>query len=93
MAEDMKKIECPSPCNFSVRSHDEKEIIEVVIQHAKKSHNMNIRRCGFVMLQPKNPCRMKRLGLHNKSAVLTYLMQCHMNLLWILKVDKESKDE
>jgi predicted small metal-binding protein len=42
MAEDMKKIECPSPCNFSVRSHDEKEIIEVVIQHAKKSHNMNI---------------------------------------------------
>ncbi|HEX9156703.1 MAG TPA: DUF1059 domain-containing protein [Syntrophales bacterium] len=43
MAEAMKKIECPSPCNFSVKSHDEKEIIiEIVKQHAKKSHNMEI---------------------------------------------------
>ena len=38
----MKKIECPSPCNFSVKSHDEKEIVEMVKQHAKKSHNMEI---------------------------------------------------
>jgi len=38
----MKKIECPSPCNFSVKSHDEKEIVEMVKQHAKKIHNMEI---------------------------------------------------
>jgi predicted small metal-binding protein len=42
MAEAMKKLECPSPCNFSVKSHDEKEIIEMAKQHAKKSHNMEI---------------------------------------------------
>jgi predicted small metal-binding protein len=42
MAEAMKKIECPSPCNFSVKSHDEKEIVEMVKLHAKKSHNMEI---------------------------------------------------
>ncbi len=42
MAEKMKKIECPSPCNFSVKSHDEKEIVEIAMQHAKKSHNMSI---------------------------------------------------
>jgi predicted small metal-binding protein len=42
MAEAMKKIECPSPCNFSVKSHDEKEIVEMVKQHAKKIRNMEI---------------------------------------------------
>jgi predicted small metal-binding protein len=42
MAQAMKKVECDSPCNFSVKSHDEKEIIEIVKQHAKKMHNMTI---------------------------------------------------
>jgi predicted small metal-binding protein len=42
MAEQMKTIECPSPCNFSVKSHDEKEIVEMTMQHAKKIHNMAI---------------------------------------------------
>ncbi|HVO65247.1 MAG TPA: DUF1059 domain-containing protein [Syntrophales bacterium] len=42
MAQQMKKIECPAPCNFSVKSHDEKELVEIAVQHAKKSHNMTI---------------------------------------------------
>ena len=42
MAEAMKKVECESPCNFSVKSHDEKEIIQIVKQHGKKMHNMEI---------------------------------------------------
>ncbi len=42
MAEQMKKIECPAPCNFSGKSHDEKELVAIAIQHAKKSHNMAI---------------------------------------------------
>jgi predicted small metal-binding protein len=42
MAEQMKKIECPAPCNFSVKSHDEKEIVEMTMQHAKKVYNMTI---------------------------------------------------
>jgi predicted small metal-binding protein len=42
MVEQMKKIECPAPCNFSVKSSDEKEIVEMTMQHAKKNHNMTI---------------------------------------------------
>ena len=42
MAETLKKVECDPKCGFMVRSHDEKEIIEIVMQHAKKSHNMTI---------------------------------------------------
>ena len=42
MANEMKKIECPAPCSFSVKSHDEKEIIELAMQHAQKKHNMKI---------------------------------------------------
>jgi predicted small metal-binding protein len=42
MAEQLKTVECDAPCNFMVRSHDEKEIIEIVKQHAKKMHDMTI---------------------------------------------------
>jgi len=42
MAETLKKVECDSKCGFMVRSYDEKEIIEIVMQHAKKSYNMTI---------------------------------------------------
>ena len=53
MAEAMKKIECPSPCNFSVKSHDEQEIVEMVKQHAKRIHNMEISEKEIqVMIKP-----------------------------------------
>ncbi len=42
MAGTFKKVECESPCGFTVKSHDEKEVIEFVRQHAKKAHNMDI---------------------------------------------------
>jgi predicted small metal-binding protein len=42
MAETLKKIECDSTCGFMVRSHDEKELIEIATQHAKKFHNMTV---------------------------------------------------
>ena len=38
----MKKIECDPACGFMIKSHDEKELIEVVKAHAKKAHNMTI---------------------------------------------------
>lgn len=38
----LKKLECDPTCGFMVRSHDEKELIEIVRQHAKKSHNLTI---------------------------------------------------
>ncbi len=42
MAEALKKIECEPTCGFMVRSHDEKELINIVMSHAKKSHNISI---------------------------------------------------
>jgi predicted small metal-binding protein len=39
MAEKLKKVECDPNCGFLVRSHDEKELVDVAIQHAKKAHN------------------------------------------------------
>lgn len=42
MAEVLKKIECDPKCGFMVRSHDEKEIVEIAMQHAKKSHDMAV---------------------------------------------------
>ena len=37
-----EKTRVPFTLQFSVKSHDEKEIIEMAKQHAKKSHNMEI---------------------------------------------------
>ncbi len=42
MAGNLKKIECDPTCGFMVRSHDEKELIDLVTRHAKKSHNMSV---------------------------------------------------
>lgn len=42
MTGDLKKVECDPKCGFMVRSHDEREIIDLVTQHAKKSHDMKL---------------------------------------------------
>ncbi len=42
MAVELKKIECDPVCGFLVRSHDEKELIEIATQHAKRAHNMKV---------------------------------------------------
>jgi predicted small metal-binding protein len=42
MAEKLKKVECDPKCGFLVQSHDEKEVIEIATQHAKKAHNLSI---------------------------------------------------
>ncbi len=42
MTGELKKIECDPTCGFMIRSHDEKELIDLVARHAKKSHNMNL---------------------------------------------------
>lgn len=41
-AKEMKKIECPAPCSFTVKSHDENEIVELAMKHAQNKHNMKI---------------------------------------------------
>jgi len=40
MAEELKKIECDPMCGFMVRSHDEKELVEIAKEHVKKIHKM-----------------------------------------------------
>ena len=36
----LKTISCPSPCDFMVRSRDEKELKSVIKRHAKAAHKM-----------------------------------------------------
>ena len=42
MAEELKKIECDPLCGFMVRSHDEKELMEVARRHAETIHHMKV---------------------------------------------------
>ncbi len=42
MAGTFKKVECDPPCGFVVKSHDEREVIDLVRQHAKKAHKMDL---------------------------------------------------
>ena len=42
MEGNLKKVECDPKCGFMIRSHDENEMIDLVKQHAKKSHNMDV---------------------------------------------------
>jgi len=38
-SEGLKTVSCDPTCGFSVTSHDEKEIMAMVKDHAKKQHN------------------------------------------------------
>jgi predicted small metal-binding protein len=38
MKSKLKKLECDPVCGFMIRSHDEKELVEVALEHAKKFH-------------------------------------------------------
>ena len=42
MAEKLKKVECDPKCGFLIQSHEEKEVVDIAIQHAKKAHSMAI---------------------------------------------------
>lgn len=33
---------CPSPCGFTVKSHDKQEVVAVLKQHAKSHHEMEL---------------------------------------------------
>ena len=37
----MKSFSCDESCGFMVRSHDEKEVTEMVMKHLKKHHHEN----------------------------------------------------
>ena len=35
----MYSAKCPSPCSFSVKSHDKAEVVAILKEHAKTHHN------------------------------------------------------
>jgi predicted small metal-binding protein len=38
----LKQVTCDPSCGFMVRSHDEKELAQIVIAHAKNAHNKDL---------------------------------------------------
>jgi predicted small metal-binding protein len=38
----LKSVSCDPQCGFMVQSHDEKELTDIVIAHAKNAHNMTV---------------------------------------------------
>lgn len=38
----LKQINCGPECGFMIRSHDEKEIIEITRKHVKQFHGMDM---------------------------------------------------
>jgi predicted small metal-binding protein len=42
MATMLEKIECDPGCGFMVRSHDEKELIDLTKLHVKTQHNQEV---------------------------------------------------
>ena len=38
MEQQFVKISCPPECGFELKSHDEKELLDLVSQHAEKYH-------------------------------------------------------
>ncbi len=41
--EQLKQLECKPECGFMVRSHDEKELVGIVKEHAKSMHKMTMK--------------------------------------------------
>ncbi|HTY36987.1 MAG TPA: DUF1059 domain-containing protein [Bacteroidota bacterium] len=41
-AGELKSFSCDPACGFKIQSHDEQELTEIVIAHAKKAHNMEM---------------------------------------------------
>lgn len=42
MNQDLKQIKCDDMCGFMVRSHDEKEMLEIAKNHVKNVHKMTV---------------------------------------------------
>jgi predicted small metal-binding protein len=39
----LKSVSCDPQCGFMVQSHDEKELTDIVVAHAKSAHNMDVK--------------------------------------------------
>jgi predicted small metal-binding protein len=39
---DLKQIDCGPECGFMIRSHDEKELLDLTKMHVKGAHNLKM---------------------------------------------------
>ncbi len=42
MDDTLKSISCDPQCGFMVKSHSEKEVVDIARQHAKSAHKMDM---------------------------------------------------
>jgi len=42
LAKGLKSVTCDPACGFSVKSHDESELVSIVQMHAKKHHDKDL---------------------------------------------------
>lgn len=42
MEQELKQVKCDDQCGFMVRSHDEKELMDIVRTHARNAHKMTM---------------------------------------------------
>ena len=57
----LKSVSCDPACGFSVKSHDEKEIVSFVQTHAKMHHNKDVSEADVkkMMKEEKEPDKPK----------------------------------
>jgi predicted small metal-binding protein len=51
-------VQCDPKCDFGVHGHDKQEIIDIVIQHAKKHHNMEMKPADVEKIMTVTPPKM-----------------------------------
>ena len=57
-AQPMYVAGCPDPCTFQVQSHDKKEVVAILQQHAKTQHNMDLsEKDAEAMVKTKEPMK------------------------------------
>jgi predicted small metal-binding protein len=39
---ELKSVSCDPQCGLKVQSHDEQELTDIVVAHARKAHNMDV---------------------------------------------------
>jgi predicted small metal-binding protein len=58
----LKSVSCAPDCGFMVQSHDEKELTDIVIKHAKSAHNKDLTEADVKgMMKPVKMEKMKKM--------------------------------
>jgi predicted small metal-binding protein len=63
----LKSVTCDPTCGFSVRSHDEQELISIVQAHAKKHHNQNMTEADVRKMMKEEMMEKKEMDMEKKE--------------------------